>query len=438
MTSSLLQLIGLVLLGIVEGGHDDATAELAARERLQGLLAVLDALELDEDLAAALLRLRLSQGARDLEAAHLAVLGALQLDVRANVLVLLVVQQLLGQHHVEQAEHLGGCAAVKEGGVQSRHLEDRQLLASHGVLATGNRALDHQLALPQLHAIQSGDGLVRDRGVQVLEEGEALAQIGDGVLDQVEAPQLAEGQQQLLDLRLVQARGQPPNVDLVRSVRNGAGDDAIRQGSGHDRRIAGGSRGEGLDLLAAADGGHRVVVVGPSDLQILSAEVDAIEVDGLGGLVHGPELEEGKVLLQIGLAREHCIAVRLGGVQSQGLDLLVEERHHVLLCDAEWNVAHIQATRLPGDHRDGRRLPRGQGLWHNPGSYLSARLHRLVLDGAEVGVALRRNVPGRTRPPRTAFRTRPGNVDRIGARGTVARRRCLTPGTIPIRATATH
>lgn len=62
---------------------------------------------------------------RDLDTLHLAVFAALVPDVFYDLLVFLVIQQLLGGHHVHQTQHLGGDAAhLVHGAVhQARHLQ---------------------------------------------------------------------------------------------------------------------------------------------------------------------------------------------------------------------------------------------------------------------------------------------------------------------------
>lgn len=60
----------------------------------------------------------------DLDALHLAVLAALVSDVLHDLLVLFVVQELFGGHHVHQTQHLGGHTAhLGDGAVQPRDLQ---------------------------------------------------------------------------------------------------------------------------------------------------------------------------------------------------------------------------------------------------------------------------------------------------------------------------
>lgn len=61
-------------------------------------------------------------GPRDLHGAHAAVLAALLADVLQDLLVVVVVHQLLGHHHVEEAQHLGGQSRVLQP-LQPRDLQ---------------------------------------------------------------------------------------------------------------------------------------------------------------------------------------------------------------------------------------------------------------------------------------------------------------------------
>ena len=99
------------------------------------------------------------QRAGDLEAADLAVLGALLADVLEDVLVLLLVPQLILRHHVEETEDLGGEAgaghALHAGDLHAggQHVHPDHVLGPH----TG--PLDYQLLVPQLHTVQASDSL---------------------------------------------------------------------------------------------------------------------------------------------------------------------------------------------------------------------------------------------------------------------------------------
>ena len=60
----------------------------------------------------------------DLDALDLAVLAALVLDVLYDLLILVIIQQLLGGHHVHQTQHLGGQAThLSHRAVHTRHLQ---------------------------------------------------------------------------------------------------------------------------------------------------------------------------------------------------------------------------------------------------------------------------------------------------------------------------
>ena len=60
------------------------------------------------------------QRAGDLEAADLAVLGALLADVLEDVLVLLLVPQLLLRHHVQQTQNLRRQPGTRHAALQTR------------------------------------------------------------------------------------------------------------------------------------------------------------------------------------------------------------------------------------------------------------------------------------------------------------------------------
>jgi len=110
----------VILLQIEITGHHHPAGEFTAGESVLGLLALDGGAELYEDLAAAG-DLHPGHGAGNLQAAHLPVLPALLPDVLQDVLVLLLVSQLLRNHHVQQAEHLRGRSGASSG--NSRHLK---------------------------------------------------------------------------------------------------------------------------------------------------------------------------------------------------------------------------------------------------------------------------------------------------------------------------
>ena len=62
------------------------------------------------------------QRAGDLEAADLAVLGALLADVLEDVLVLLLVPQLLLRHHVQQTQNLRRQPGTRHAALQTKSL----------------------------------------------------------------------------------------------------------------------------------------------------------------------------------------------------------------------------------------------------------------------------------------------------------------------------
>ena len=68
----------------------------------------------------------------------------------------------------------------------------RQHVHAHHVLGPDAGALHDQLLVAELHPVEAGDGLVRDRPVQILGERVALGQTRGRVLYQIERLQLAE------------------------------------------------------------------------------------------------------------------------------------------------------------------------------------------------------------------------------------------------------
>ena len=68
----------------------------------------------------------------------------------------------------------------------------RQHVHAHHVLGPDAGALHDQLLVAELHPVEAGDGLVRDRAVQILGERIALGQTRGRVLYQIERLQLAE------------------------------------------------------------------------------------------------------------------------------------------------------------------------------------------------------------------------------------------------------
>lgn len=135
-------------------------------------------------------------GPRDLDGAHAAVLAALLADVLQDLLVVVVVHQLLGHHHVEEAQHLGGQPRVLQplqpGDLQRhRGLHDGRLMGAddqkpmvaarvksdgltpppvseadvtHRVAVFGSHAgaLHDQLLVAQLHPVEPGDRLLQE------------------------------------------------------------------------------------------------------------------------------------------------------------------------------------------------------------------------------------------------------------------------------------
>ena len=68
----------------------------------------------------------------------------------------------------------------------------RQHVHAHHVLGPDAGALHDKLLVAELHPVEAGDGLVRDRPVQILGERIALGQTRGRVLYQIERLQLAE------------------------------------------------------------------------------------------------------------------------------------------------------------------------------------------------------------------------------------------------------
>ena len=119
-----------------------------------------------------------------------------------------------------------------------------------------------------------------------------------------------------------------------------------------------------------------------AQLQTLPLEVNAVEDQGLRRLVDAVEIEEGKFLVQVDLARQYGVA--LGLCQTQEVHLLVEEVHYILLGHTKRDVAHIQPIRLPSEGRTHQGHRRLRHLRDHVGQDLPGRLHRPVLHRRDV------------------------------------------------------
>ena len=178
-----LELLPVVLIRLEVRGDDHSVRELPAGEGLLRLLAAGNVGKLDKDLAAAR-NLDSRKRTGDLDGAHPAELAALLEHVLEDVLILLLVDQLLGLHHVEEAQHLRLLPGSLHAGCRV-----------HGghVLGADARPLHDELLVTELHAIETGNGLVGDGDIDELAEGVGLGDAHGRVLDQVEGPQLPAG-----------------------------------------------------------------------------------------------------------------------------------------------------------------------------------------------------------------------------------------------------
>ena len=102
----LLKLSAMILVRVEIAGDDHAIRELSPCECVLGLLALHAGTELDEDLSAARY-IHARHRTRDLDTAHLSKPTTLLADILQNILVLLLINQFLRHHHVEETEHFG-------------------------------------------------------------------------------------------------------------------------------------------------------------------------------------------------------------------------------------------------------------------------------------------------------------------------------------------
>ena len=79
--------------------------------------------------------------------------------------------------------------------------------------------------------------------------------------------------------------------------------------------------------------------------------------------------------------------------QTRQMHLLVEEVDHLLLGEAEGDVAHVDPPGLPGDGGAHHRHRSLGGVWHEAGRNLSSSLHGLVLHGGDVLKPWRGHIP---------------------------------------------
>lgn len=132
---------GQSLHGFLTFGGRDVLHEDLQRQKAFGLRGALKQQESTSEGAGrthlpAAGHLHAVHGPGDLDGAHAAVLAALLADVLQDLLVVLVVHQLLGHHHVEEAQHLGGHSRVLQP-LQPRDLQRHRGL-DDGRLVEGN------------------------------------------------------------------------------------------------------------------------------------------------------------------------------------------------------------------------------------------------------------------------------------------------------------
>ena len=202
------------------------------------------------------------------------------------------------------------------------------------VLRPDTSSLYDQLLFTELHAVESSNGLIRDRVVGVLAKRVAFRQGGGAVLHQVEGPERSKRRQQLFDLVLVEIVGEAADEDLVLRVLHHRRDDA---GQVHWRLV---DRSR-----------HRLVVARTSYLQGLIHEVNSVESERSRRFVDWPKFQKGKILVQIYLNGQDRVSGRLG--QARNSHLVVEKLHHRVLGDAERYVADVQTTSLSRDLASG-------------------------------------------------------------------------------------
>ncbi len=92
---------------------------------------------------------------------------------------------------------------VQPGDLNLNRLGRRHEVRVHAhltVLRAHARPLDNELLLAELEPVQAGNGLISNVRVGVLAKGVPLGEPSGRVLDQVERPQLAEADKELLDL----------------------------------------------------------------------------------------------------------------------------------------------------------------------------------------------------------------------------------------------
>jgi len=178
--------------------------------------------------------------------------------------------------------------------------------------------------------------LLCDRRIQILGKGVALGQPRRDILDQVEGAQLTEGGEQLLHLLLVQIVGQAANEKLVGRIRN--------DGADHPEGDVDVAAAAALQAAVRRDG---LIVVRTTQLQRLALEVDAVKCHALRCLVDGAALQESEILVAVDVTGEDRVAFGLS--QAAQVHLLVEEVDHLLLVEAEGDVAHVDPPGLASD-----------------------------------------------------------------------------------------
>ena len=142
----------MVFVWVVITGHYDTIGKLSACKRMLRPLALHATAKLDKHLAEAG-HLDARHRPRNLNAAHLAEPAALLTNVLKNVLVLLVVGELLGNDHVEEAENLGGLAGAGDSHARHLHLGRAAARRGHHSFGPLAGALDDKTLLAQLHTV---------------------------------------------------------------------------------------------------------------------------------------------------------------------------------------------------------------------------------------------------------------------------------------------
>mmetsp|Transcript_6033 Transcript_6033/g.17769 ORF Transcript_6033/g.17769 Transcript_6033/m.17769 type:complete len:586 (+) Transcript_6033:46-1803(+) len=407
------------LLQRVEGGANHAVLELSSVGVHLKLPRRGQVREGDKDLADAVDVVAVLGGLRDHHAHHRAVLRGLAVNLRGDVLVILVVHQVLLVDGVQEL-HDGGGPRANLASLLHLHCEHRvrDNLLRHGVghrrgghgsllrlrgLRLSAELLDPDDVLAAHEAVEGDDGEVHVVRVVVLEDPVALDLACAQVADEAEHPQLAELAEQVAHNGLVHRLGQVEDGELRRraeiltSSRRRIGTDQARQGHLVEVDLA-----RGIAVLGD------LVVVRPLDDHLVTLVLDAVQLHAHGGAVRGAELQLRRLpLLGAPLflghgAREDRGHVLVGGLlHSVGRHRqhgAVEELNQLLARDAEGEVLqddrllhHLLVRELGHGLLNGRRgraaAPGGDGR-HREASGV----------GAPLGLPLARAAVGAGRP----------------------------------------